>query len=150
MKTFAFIFCCLTSITSSVCAQDEKKEVLSVAQQFFHALETGDTVAFRNLFIDDARTYYVQEKDTKTRGGSSTPKNFRYNKERIVRERFIENGVEVMVHNRIAVVWGLYNLWINDKFSHCGVDVFTLLKTEQGWKISSLSYSMESEGCTTK
>jgi hypothetical protein len=58
--------------------------------------------------------------------------------------------VEVMVHNRIAMVWGSYNLWINDKFSHCGVDAFTLLKTEAGWKISSLSFSMETEGCQEK
>jgi hypothetical protein len=48
------------------------------------------------------------------------------------------------------VVWGSYNLWINDKFSHCGVDAFTLLKTDSGWKISSLSYSKETEGCTEK
>ena len=149
MKIFAFIFCCLASL-NNVYSQDEQREVLAVAQQFFDALEKGDTVAFRNLFLDDARTYYVQEKDTKIQAGSSSPNNFRFNKERVIRERFLENGVEVKIHNRIAVVWGLYNLWINDKFSHCGVDAFTLLKTEQGWKISSLSYSRESEGCSAK
>lgn len=151
MKISAFIICCcVTLITSSVYAQAEKSEVLAITKLFFDALEKGDTAAFQNLFLDDAHNYYVQEKDTKVRAGSRSPKSFRFDKDRIVRERFLENGVEVMVHNRIAVVWGLYNLWINDKFSHCGVDAFTMLKTEQGWKISSLSYSIESEDCSSK
>ena len=151
MKTFIFLLCCAT-ISSSVrvYAQDEKKEVLAIAQQFFDALEKGDTTTLRSLFLDDARNYFVQERDTKIRAGSQSPKNFRADKDRVVRERFIKDGVEVMVHNRIAMVWGPYNLWINDKFSHCGVDAFTLLKTEAGWKISSLSFSMETEGCQEK
>ena len=104
--------------------------MLAIAQQFFDALEKGDTATFRSLFLDDARNYFVQEKDTKIRAGSRSPKSFKADKDRVVRERFIKDGVEVMVHNRIAMVWGSYNLWINDKFSHCGVDAFTLLKTD--------------------
>ena len=151
MKIPPSIYCCLLmSVTTIAYGQEEKREVLAITKQFFDALEKGDTATFRSLFIEDARNYFVQEKDTKVQAGSRSPKSFRFNNERIIRERFIENGVEVMVHNRIAVVWGLYNLWINDSFSHCGVDAFTLLKTEQGWKISSLSYSMETEGCTVK
>src|SRR5688572_9173269 len=151
MKTLKFLLCCVI-ISSSICvnAQDEKKEVLTIAQQFFEALEQGDTTTLRSLFLDDARNYFVQEKDTKTRTGSRSPESFKADKDRVVRERFIKGGVDVMVHNRIAMVWGSYNLWINDKFSHCGVDAFTLLKTDTGWKISSLSYSMETEGCQEK
>ena len=151
MKTFIFLLCCFTiSCVQRVHAQDDKREVLAIAQQFFDTLEKGDTTTLRSLFLDDAHNYFVQEKDTKIRAGSRSPKSFRADKDRVVRERFIKGGVEVMVHNRIAMVWGSYNLWINDQFSHCGVDAFTLLKTESGWKISSLSYSMETEGCQEK
>jgi hypothetical protein len=151
MKTFIFLVCCfIISCAQRVHAQDEKKEVLATAQQFFDALEKGDTITLRSLFLEDARNYFVQERDTKISAGSRSPKSFKADKDRVVRERFIKDGVEVMVHNRIAMVWGLYNLWINDKFSHCGVDAFTLLKTDTGWKISSLSYSMETEACQEK
>lgn len=151
MKTFTTLLCCVAiSANINVYGQDDKKEVLAIAQQFFSSLEKGDTVTLRSLFLDDARNYFVQEKDTKIRAGSRSPKSFNADKDRVVRERFIKDGVDVMVHNRIAVVWGSYNLWINDKFSHCGVDAFTLLKTEAGWKISSLSFCMESEGCQGK
>ena len=150
MKASISLLCCIALSSASVHAQDEKAEVLAVAQQFFTALEKGDTATFRNLFLDDARNYFVQEKETTIRAGSRTVKSFKADKDRVVRERFIKDGVDVMVHNRIAVVWGKYNLWINDKFSHCGVDAFTLLKTDAGWKISSVSYSMETEGCPEK
>jgi hypothetical protein len=152
MKSFISLLCCITILgcINVFGQEEEKKEVLAVAQQFFTALEKGDTATLRSLFLDDARTYFVQEKDTKIRAGSQSPKNFKADKDHVVRERFINDGVDVTVHNRIAVVWGSYNLWINDKFSHCGVDAFTLLKTDSGWKISSLSYSKETEGCTEK
>ena len=151
MKIYAFIICCcITSITATVNAQNEKREVLAVTQQFFNALEKGDTATFRSLFLEDARNYFVQEKDANIRAGSRSPESFKFDKDRIIKERFLQDGVEIMIRNRIAIVWGSYNLWINDKFSHCGVDAFTLLKTDQGWKISSLSYSMETEGCNVK
>ena len=37
----------------------------------------------------------------------------------------------------------MLDLWINSAFSHCGVDVFSLIKTRQGWRIASLSYTSE-------
>ena len=150
MRKIIYITCCATIYCFQSSAQDDKREVLAVAQQFFDALEKGDTVMFRSLFLADVRTHFVHEKDAKVQAGSRSLNNFSYNKDRIVRERFLKDGVEVMIHNRIAVVWGAYNLWINDKFSHCGVDAFTMLKTDKGWKISSLSYSIENEGCHVK
>ena len=151
MKIPPSIYCCLLmSVTTIAYGQEEKREVLAITKQFFDALEKGDTATFRSLFIEDARNYFVQEKDTNIRAGSRSPESFKFDKDRIVRERFLQDSVEIMIHNRIAMVWGFYNLWINDKFSHCGVDAFTLLKTDNGWKISSLSYSIETEGCDVK
>lgn len=149
MKIFVSLLC-VVAFSTTINAQDEKREVMAVAQQFFDALEKGDTVSFRGLFVEDGRNYFIQDKDSKAQSGSRSPKSFHYNKDRIVRERFIPGAVEVLIQGRIAVVWGKYNLWINDKFSHCGVDAFTMLKTDQGWKISALSYSMEYEGCDVK
>ena len=68
---------------------------------------------------------------------------FTFRKEEIIKERMRDTGVVVQVHERIAMVWAPYDLWVNDKFSHSGVDVFTLLKTAEGWKISSCSYTVE-------
>jgi hypothetical protein len=53
----------------------------------------------------------------------------------------------VLVHGRIAVVWAPYDFHINGEFSHCGVDAFTLIKTENGWQIAGAAYTIEPKGC---
>jgi hypothetical protein len=54
---------------------------------------------------------------------------------------------EVRVHGPIASVWTAYDFWVDGKFSHCGVDVFDLVKTAEGWKISGGAYTVERTGC---
>ena len=54
---------------------------------------------------------------------------------------------EIKIHNDIAIAWVPYTLSLSGKFSHCGVDVFTLIKTGDGWKIVNASYSVEPDGC---
>ena len=51
---------------------------------------------------------------------------------------------EVRVHGLIATVWAPYDFWTDGKFSHCGVDLFDLIKTAEGWKISGGAFTMES------
>ena len=38
-----------------------------------------------------------------------------------------------------AQVWVEYAFYLGNKFSHCGVDTFQLIKTESGWKIFYLA-----------
>ncbi len=54
---------------------------------------------------------------------------------------------EVRVHGPIASVWTPYDFWVDGKFSHCGIDIFDLVKTAEGWKISALTYTVERAGC---
>jgi hypothetical protein len=49
----------------------------------------------------------------------------------------------------IAVVWGEYEFWINNAFSHCGVDAINLVKLEGGWKIANWMWTVEEDGCST-
>jgi hypothetical protein len=105
-------------------------------------------VRFRSVFLSEAYDYYIQEKQDSIRVGGRSSQSFKLNRDRIINERLSNTGVMVQVHKRIAMVWNPYDLWVNNKFSHCGVDVFTLLKTKAGWKIASLAFSMETEGCS--
>jgi len=44
-------------------------------------------------------------------------------------------------------VWTPYDFWVDGKFSHCGIDIFDLVKTAEGWKISGATYTVERTGC---
>lgn len=48
-------------------------------------------------------------------------------------ERMQDKKVEIT--GDLAVVSGRYTLHIGEKFSHCGINTFNLLRTENGWKI---------------
>jgi hypothetical protein len=54
---------------------------------------------------------------------------------------------EVRIDGALASVWTAYDFHLGEKFSHCGVDAFHLLKTGAGWKIVSLSDTARREGC---
>jgi len=137
----------LSFFSRPLLAQDEQKEVMQVVQQFFRTMEQNDSVAYRHMFLPDACTYYIQQDQGSVRTGGRPALDFKFSKDRIIKERFRDKTVEIQVSRNIAMVAGAYDLWVNDKFSHCGTDVFTLLKTQDGWKISSLSYSINKDGC---
>ena len=48
-----------------------------------------------------------------------------------------------MVSGAVAVVWLPYDFYVEGAWSHCGVDVFTLVRVETGWRIASLAYSVQ-------
>lgn len=50
--------------------------------------------------------------------------------------------IEVMVSGPVAMAWVPYDLYRDGEWSHCGVDVFSLLYTDAGWRIASLTYSV--------
>ena len=60
-----------------------------------------------------------------------------------VRERMW--NPEVRIRGAIATIWTPYDFWTDGKFSHCGIDAFDLVKTDEGWKISGGGYTIEAQ-----
>lgn len=131
----------------------EKKEVLQVVQQLFNAMAAQDTVAATNTLIPNGQFFAVQHKNDSVRVARRSHEQFvgsLVNKERRIEERMRGKEVQVQIHQQIAMVWAPYDFFVDKKFSHCGVDIFTLIKTNAGWKIASLVYTVEPEGCQQK
>ena len=144
MFIFSFFLWSSDSFSQS---DTEKEKVVSIVHDFFRALETQDTVLFKSLFIDYAFNHYVREHQDSTRTwvetGTQNPDGFTFKANRILKERMTGSNLDVKIHKRIAMVWTPYNFWVNEEFSHCGVDVFTMFKTDAGWKIASVAFSVE-------
>ena len=47
----------------------------------------------------------------------------------------------------LAQVWAHYAFYLGNKFSHCGVDAFQLVKENGAWKIFHLTDTRQREGC---
>jgi len=48
---------------------------------------------------------------------------------------------EARVNGPVAMVWYPYDLYLDGQWSHCGVDVFTLIRTDGQWRIATMSWS---------
>lgn len=128
----------------------EEKEILLKVQQFFDALETQDTVLFKSTLLPEGQLWAIYEQDNTIKLNMA---QFRdrvkslINPGRIIQERMLSS--EVNIHKNIAVAWVPYTLDIGGKFSHCGIDIFTMIKTNEGWKIATAAYTIEPDGCAS-
>ena len=54
----------------------------------------------------------------------------------------------IQIDGNLAQVWTDYTFYIGDKFSHCGVDAFQLIKDKsKNWKIINLIDTRRTEAC---
>lgn len=136
---------CITVISTNSFAQDSKQEVLNVINEFFHTMESKDSLAFNNLFIENAQAYSIRKIGDSTMIRNSILKAS--DSKSVLKERLRDEEITIQINNNIAVVWAPYDFWINDEHSHCGYEVFTLLKKDSEWKIASLTYSVEKDSC---
>jgi len=150
MKNIVLAFLLITSTQVYAQQKDEaaKKDILEKVNLFFKVLKTQDTVLYNTIVYPNAQIWTIRlQQDTL----KVAMRSFSEDMTRLVAMKTIieENPLsyEINIHNNIAVVWMPYTLNLSGKFSHCGVDVFTLLKAAEGWKIVSAVYSVEPDGC---
>lgn len=126
----------------------ERDQLVALVQAFFDAMTDRDTDRMRSLLTTDGIFYGYRESGDGLSIIQSAHQTYVDNlaagEQRLV-ERFWDP--EVLLHDRIAVVWTPYDLYIDGVFSHCGIDNFSFLKTDDGWKITGIVFSMETENC---
>lgn len=125
-------------------------EVIAIAEAFLRAISDRDGATLRALSLPGGSVHAVDLADDRSL-------------ERI-RSRSLEDDAVTlsedpdpllermwdpiaMVHGPLAMVWTPYDFWVGGEWSHCGIDIFTLVETDDGWKVSSISYTTESSGC---
>ena len=136
-------------VVLSSTAQDERA-VLAVVTGLFDAMRARDTATIRASFIPGAELTSSAVRDgqpTVSRdsvgawiaGVASAPP------ELLLDERLY--APQVHVSDGLAAVWVEYDLYVGERFSHCGVDAFILVRTPEGWKVSSVADTRRREGC---
>ena len=151
MKKFLLtLLFCVTPFSIGAFADeaDEKAAVVEIVRVFFEAMTAKDVEQSSAVMTADGVLYGYRENDDGMQINRSTHASFLEGLatgQNVLIERFWDPTV--LLHDRMAVVWTPYDLFIDGEFSHCGIDNFSLLKTEEGWKITGIVYSMEPDGC---
>ena len=150
MKKIFLLLFIISSINSQSqsTVEDDKKIILQKVELFFQSLEKQDTTLYRSLFMPEAQGWSVRVRNDSILYRSwlnADRVRTLINPGRIVEEKIL--SYEIKVHQQLAMAWVPYTLSVSGKFSHCGVDLFTFIKTELGWKINSCSFTVEPDGC---
>lgn len=134
----------LLAVQAPGIADADRQAVLALAQAFFDALAAQDGPALRKLCLPEARILSIRP------GQGGVVVRSRSLEEDITaltssRERLLERMWNPTVHvqGRIATVWAPYDFHRDGAFSHSGIDTFTFMRTDQGWRIAALAYTVE-------
>ena len=129
---------------------DEKESIMKVVNQVFEAMRTNDSTLLKSCFTENPNTFTVYR--NQEGNGSLSTGNFQgfidavgKPKEVVYNEPIWNEKVEI--DGDLASVWVDYAFYLDDQFSHCGVDAFHLVKLEGKWKIFHLVDTRRKTNC---
>ena len=151
MKLFLLSICFLTATFSFSQNSFSEADAKQVIDTFFEGFHKGDTVLMKTVMTNDIvlQTAFT-DKEGKNKvvtdpiegllnAIANRPEDQKWD------ERLLD--YQISIDGNLAHVWTPYEFWFNSAFSHCGANSFTLVKTDDGWKIIHLIDSRRKESC---
>lgn len=129
----------------------EEAAVLAVTQQIFDGINQKNGDLIRSAMIPEGMVMATFQQEGTHRARFTSAEDFISQVDNPPQE-FHERMFETTVHIQkgIAVVWAAYDFHLDGAFSHCGIDNFSLVKIGEEWKVVSLTYTVEMEGCAKR
>lgn len=156
MKTMlsGIVLCLLVVATASaqMAKSSEKdgaaKEALAVVNKLFAAMRVKDAATIRALFSAEGQLTATQRREgqpsLRVFNGEAFAKLIVETKG-VLKERMYKP--EVLVSGDLVLVRGRYGFYVDDRFSHCGMNSFHLMRTADGWKIVNAASTIELDAC---
>lgn len=153
--SFCFKYIMITSILfanhDSLNAQSDTLAIKTTIDLLFEGMESFDSTKVKSVLATDAfLKSIVKTKTGETKIIHETAQEFVSMsgiKIEGVRIDEILQSYEIMIDSDMAVAWTPYEFYINDIFSHCGVNVFTLSKLEGTWQIMGIVDTRRKTDC---
>jgi Domain of unknown function (DUF4440) len=144
----ALLPCCALGQAARSEDKSDAGEALAVVNRLFDAMRAKDAEAMRALFSAEGQLTATQRRD-------GQPNLHVYNSAAFAKLIVESKGVlkermykpETLVSGDLAQVRGRYGFYVDDRFSHCGMNSFHLMRTADGWKIVSAASTIELDGC---
>lgn len=145
-----YFFLILTICSLTTYAQSEEEKAKAPILQFFDGMRKSDSNMIKtslspNAILQtiaktkDGKTVVRTEDIAKFITGVTQPHDAVYD------ERITFNSIKI--DGDLATVWTPYQFYVGDKFSHCGVNSFQLVRLEGTWKIQYIIDTRRKEGC---
>jgi hypothetical protein len=122
-----------------------------VINRLFEGMQKGDSAIVHNTFATHVTlaTIYRSNENESTIKHEDSIKDFLIAVGTPHKDTWYEEiwEVKVEVDGDLAQAWCEYAFFVNDTFSHCGVDAFHLHREKDGWKIFHLTDTRRKGDC---
>jgi hypothetical protein len=128
----------------------EEANVMEVINRLFTGMHNADSTMIRSVFGDKVTlATVVQNKEGKHVLKVEDFNDFIKSIGKPSPEPLTEEiwNLKVQIDGAFAQAWCDYGFYVGNNFSHCGVDAFQLIKTQEGWKIFNLADTRRRDGC---
>ena len=141
------MFCSLKALAQN----NEQENVRTTIETFFEGFHKQDSTVIKQVVADNI----ILQSIGRDKKGNTIIKSDEFSQfiKSIVsipstvtfEEKIL--GYNIQIDGNMANVWTPYEFWLNDQFSHCGVNSFQLVKMNDAWKIIYLIDTRRKEGC---
>jgi hypothetical protein len=123
----------------------------SVVERLFYGMQMGDSAIVHSTFAKDVTlaTIFRDKENAPIIKHETSIRDFLNAVGTAHKEIWYEENwnMKVEVDGDLAQVWCDYAFYLDDKFSHCGVDAFQLHRGKDGWKIFHLADTRRKTNC---
>jgi len=134
--------------------ETDELKVKNTINAFFEGFHKQDSIAIRETVSSAIRMQTIGKNKM---GGDSVRNvsfdNFLNSIVQIPDSVHFEERImsyKIQADGSMAHAWTPYEFWVNESFSHCGVNSFQLFKEGETWKILSIMDTRRKEDCYIK
>ncbi|ESU24747.1 hypothetical protein FEDK69T_02990 [Flavobacterium enshiense DK69] len=127
---FAFCF--------TFAANAQKSEVENTIKIFFEGFHAKDTLKIKSVCHEKLILQSISEGQKGSRLSDETASEFYKSVSTFPNDMKFEERIlsyNIQIDGKMAHAWTPYEFYLNGKFSHSGVNAFTLYKENDAWKI---------------
>jgi len=130
---------------------EDQAAIAAVVDQLFDGMRAGDSAMVRAVFHPEIRmvTSYRNREGRPQVAVQDSLDGFVQAVGTPHEEVWDEKiwGLVIMTDGDFGMAWMNYGFFLGERFSHCGIDLMELVRTDDGWKIISLADTRRREGC---
>lgn len=151
MKKLMLLALCV-SFTFCFSQTQDEKDIRKVMDTFLEAVNTRDNEKFNSLFHEHVLSignFTERTQKSRIKNGEKGPSYFLDDYKTVIsnlkddksKEKF--DNIKIIEDGTVASANFDYSFWYDGKMTDWGREIWTLLKIDGKWKITSITYSME-------
>lgn len=152
MKKNLFLFAMLLGWSSiPVFSQTEEEQVKTVIMSLFDGMRAKNLIQLEAAFAPQALMNTIVTTDESTEIKSNKVADFVKRIAETPTDTLLDEQIldyHIQIDGNLASAWTPYRFYVNEKFNHCGVNSFQLVKINTRWKIIYIIDTRRKEPCT--